>query len=120
MREHAIYVGLPEEFSPPDRAAHRIAMLDTREARQALFARMPEGAWQRWIAHEARIAIALRIVELPEIEGRRAALEQVPPEWLDMVGAYAKSFWKTRDIRAAWRRLREAKRAAEHEVHGHG
>lgn len=113
MRNGAAFIGLPEEFGAPDEAAAVIARFNTLAQRETYFARIPAGGWQRWIAHEARIAIALRIVDEPStLVLRRAAIEQVPEAWRPMVRAYVTTFWKTREIRAIYRQTLLARRAA--------
>jgi hypothetical protein len=107
------FLGLPDEFAPPDRAAAEIAAMPGLLDRLKYFERIPAGAWRDWIAHEARIAIALRIVDggMP-IGDRRAAIEQVPEIWRDQVRAYVLSFWETRHIRAKHRQKLAAQREA--------
>ena len=115
-RAAGLFVGLPEEFSPPEMTADRIATLGTRAEREALWVRIPPN-WQPIIAHFACVAIAVRIADdMPEIEDRRAALAEVPEFWLTQVQAFVKSFWITRDIRAKYREERAAKRARERQA----
>ena len=115
-RAAGLFVGLPEEFSPPEMTADRIAALDVRAEREALWIRIPPN-WQPIIGHFACMAIAVRIADgMPEIEDRRAALAEVPEIWRDQVQAFVKSFWITREIRAKYREERAARRARERQA----
>jgi hypothetical protein len=116
LRAAGLFVGLPEEFSPPEATAERIAALGSRAEREALWIRIPSN-WQPIVGHFACRAIALEIAdEMPEIEDRRAALSEVPEIWLTQVQAFVKSFWSTRDIRARYREERAARRARQEEA----
>jgi hypothetical protein len=96
------FIGLPEEFSPPDRAAERIADLPTLAEREAFWLRIPEG-WRPMIGHFAVRAIACRIEEMPEKHRRQDALASVPEMWREEVKAFVLTLWKTREIRAQHR-----------------
>jgi hypothetical protein len=111
MRE-GLYAGLPKEFSPPDRAAAAIAMLDAGKAREAYFQRIPEG-WRAWVAHEAKIAIALRICGMPDKADRQAQLAAPPEAWREDVKWHVLRLWQTRSIRAEYRAELESRAAAE-------
>ena len=111
-----LFVGLPEEFSPPEVTADRIAALRTRAEREALWIRIPPN-WQPIIGHFACRAIALAISDdIPELEDRRAAMTEVPEFWLPEVQAFVKSFWATKTIRDKYRAERAARRAREKEA----
>lgn len=110
MQEN-LYIGLPKEFSPPTAAAWRIAMLDTSAERLALYLAIPTSGWRKWILHEAKIAIALRIVEMAEKARRQDAIAAVPEDWRHDVKAHVLRLWQTREIRARYEQEKEAKRA---------
>lgn len=105
----ASWAGLPADLAPPDVVALRIANLPTMLERLALFNQIPAG-YQHWVAHHAHMEIALKIVELPELERRREAMLEVPPAWHDKVAAFVRTFWKTRTIRAEYREEQARKR----------
>lgn len=99
----SIYAGLPAEFSSPNDAAARIARLGTAVERIAfLERRIPGGGWRWWVVHEAKLEIALAIVDLPDKQARLDALAEVPAEWLDDVRAHVLRLWRTYDIRAEY------------------
>lgn len=109
-----LYAGLPPEFRSPSHAAERIANLETAAERLALLARIPRG-WHAWIVHEATIAIALQIIELPEKADRQDALAAVPEDWREDARWHALRLWRTRDIRAQYQAELAARRAGERE-----
>lgn len=82
--EHGLFIGLPAEFSPPEKAADHIVALRTRAEREAYFLRIPE-AWRPFIGDFARLFLGMHIGELPTLEERRAALAEVPELWLEEV-----------------------------------
>lgn len=110
MSAEGLFVGLPGEFAPPEKTASRIAALDTVAEREALWLRIPEG-WRPMIGVMARVAIATRIADhMPELEQRRAAVEQVPEIWRAEVRGLVLSYWKTRHLRAEYLAERTVKR----------
>ncbi len=100
---------LPPEFSPPERAAEHIAELKTLADREAYWLRIPE-CWRPMIGEFAVIAIASRIVEMPEKFDRQNALGSVPEVWREQVKAFVVTMWKTREARAQYR-AEQAERA---------
>lgn len=90
---------LPAEFAPPDKAAEQLAALSTRAEREAYWLRIPE-AWRPAVEHHAKQFIGLAIAEMPGLELRRAALEQVPAMWREEVEWHLKRLWNTKDLRA--------------------
>lgn len=93
MNYGSIYAGLPAEFSPPQKAALRLAGMGALTERTAYFDRIPE-LWQRWIAHQASIEIAGVIVALPTKEARKAALLEAPGEWRIEIRAHVLRLWR--------------------------
>jgi len=108
---------LPAEFSPPEKAAERIAALNTVAEREALWLRMPED-WRPMIEILAVHAMASRIADMPQKFDRQNAIASVPELWREQVKALVISFWQTRESRAQYqaelraRRERESRRAA--------
>lgn len=98
----SVYAGLPAEFSSPNDAARRIARLGAAAERLALLERIPPGGWRWWVIHEAKLEIALEIVELPDKASRQEALAEVPEEWSEDVRAHVLRLWRTYDIRAEY------------------
>lgn len=109
MSTTGLFAGLPAEFSPPEKAAERIAELRTLAEREAYFIRIPS-QWRPFIGDLVPIAIASRIVELPEKAQRQDALASVPDFWRDLVRKLTVSLWQTREIRAAYQAELAAKR----------
>lgn len=95
-----IYIGLPDRFRSPTHAAAEIAMLDRAAERLDLLEQVPAGGWRRWVLHEAKVAIAARIVDLPRKSERQDALAAVPDEWREDVKAHVLRLWKAAEIRA--------------------
>lgn len=93
MKNGGIYLGLPAEFRPPQKAAQRLADMTTLAQREAYFARIP-AQWQRWIAHQAMIQIAAEIVALPGVAERREALLEAPFAWRDEIRAHVLRMWR--------------------------
>lgn len=93
------FAGLPEEFSPPEKTADRIAALSTIAEREALWLRIPE-QWRPMIGELAMHMMACRIADMPQKFDRQNALASVPEIWRTLVKALVVSFWKTREIRA--------------------
>ncbi len=110
MRYSDLWVGLPEEFAPPEKAAEHIAALNTCAEREAYFIRIPKGGWQKMIGHFAVNAIAARIVEMPEKVQRQDALAAVPDFWREDVKKMVLSLWQTKEAREAWKAERDAKK----------
>ena len=106
----SIFAGLPEEFSPPEAAAERIADLRTVAEREAYWLRIPQG-WRTMIGHFAVIAIASRIVEMPEKADRQNAIYSVPEIWREQVKRFVLTMWATREIRAEHRAEQAARRS---------
>jgi hypothetical protein len=79
-----LFIGLPAEFSPPEKAADAIVALRTRAEREAYWLRLPE-QWRPFIGELCRLFLGLHIGQLETLEARRAALAEVPPIWLDEV-----------------------------------
>jgi len=96
----SIYLGLPARFRSPTHAAAEIAALDSAADRRALLEQVPAGGWRRWVLHEAKIAIAARIVDMPRKADRQDALAAVPDEWRDEVKTHVLRLWKAAEIRA--------------------
>lgn len=101
--------GLPAEFSPPDQAAARIVALPTRAEREAYWLRIPE-PWRPLIGHLVQLHLGMTISELPDVESRRKALEEVPGIWLEEVRWHVRRLFNTREIRAQYRAERAADR----------
>lgn len=95
----SLYLGLPDRFRSPSHAALEIAALDRADDRRALLGEVPAGGWRRWVLHEAKIAIAARIVDMPRKADRQDALAAVPDEWRDEVKAHVLRLWKAAEIR---------------------
>jgi hypothetical protein len=108
---------LPAEFSPPERAADHIAEMKALADREAYWLRIPE-CWRPMIAQFAVIAIASRIVEMPEKFDRQNAIASVPEFLRERVKAFVLTMWQTRELRAQYqaelraRRDRESRHAA--------
>lgn len=113
----ANHIGLPEEFSPPEKAAERIAELNTIAEREALWLRLPE-PWRPMIEIFTVQAIACRIAEMPEKFDRQNAIASVPEMWREQVKAKVISFWITREIRATYRAEQAARRERERQSNG--
>lgn len=79
-----LFLGLPAEFSPPEKAADHIVGLRTRAEREAYWLRIPE-RWRPFIGEFTRLFLGLYIGGLPTLEARRAALAEVPEMWLEEV-----------------------------------
>jgi hypothetical protein len=104
-------VALPEEFSPPEKAADRIADLRTLAEREAYWLRIPE-CWRPMIGILAVYAIASRIVGMREKFDRQNAIASVPEIWREQVKALVLAWWATREIRAAHQAELAARREA--------
>jgi hypothetical protein len=98
MKSGGIFLGLPAEFTPPERAAERLAKLVTRAEREAYWLRIPEG-WRYFIGYVAALAIGHDIVALATLEARREALEQVPPILREQVEWRVMHLWRTKELR---------------------
>lgn len=103
------FTGLPEEFSPPEKTAERLAELKTLAEREAYWLRVPV-CWQPLIGQLAVMAMASRIVEMPEKFERQNALASVPEFLRERVKAFVLTMWQTREIRARHRAEQEARR----------
>ncbi len=90
---------LPAEFSPPEKAAERIAELNSLAEREAYWLRIPE-CWRPMIGGLAVHAMARRIYEMPLKFDRQNAIASVPELWRSQVKALVLSFWATRHLRA--------------------
>jgi hypothetical protein len=108
----SVYAGLPAEFSSPNDAALRVARLGTAAERLALLNHVPPG-YRWWVVHEAKLDIALAIVELPDKAARQEALAEVPEAWGDDVRAHVLRLWRTYDIRAEYQAELAAAREAK-------
>jgi hypothetical protein len=74
----SIFQNLPDEFSPPDRAAeHLVKELKTRAEREAYWLRIPE-AWRYYVGYIAALMFGHELCGVTELAARRAALEEVP------------------------------------------
>ena len=93
MKSGSIYLGLPAEFRPPQKAAQRLADMDKLTQREAYFARIPP-QWQAWVRHQAIIQIAGEIVALPTKEERKEALLEAPVAWRDEIKAHVVRLWR--------------------------
>lgn len=114
MRSSARYMAttgepLPAEFCPPERAAERIAALNTIAEREALWLRIPE-PWRKFIGDFVPMAIASRIVEMPTKLERQNALASVPDMWRDHVRGLVVSLWQTKTIREEYQAELAARR----------
>jgi len=89
------YLGLPDDLAPPRAVARRIAALDTRAEREALFARVPQ-EWQPWVAYSAILAIAERILAEPELVRRGAIFDATPEPWRGTVRSRVTGAWFAR------------------------
>lgn len=107
-----VFAGLPEEFSPPERTAERIAHLNTVAEREALWLRIPQGS-RPMVGHFAVRAIACRIVEMPEKLDRQNAIWSVPEMWREEVKRFVLTLWSTREIRARYQAELAARRERE-------
>ncbi len=104
-----LFAGLPAEFSPPEKAADDIVRLATRAEREAYWLRIPE-RWRPFIGEFAKLFLGLHICELPTLESRRQALEEVPPMWADEVRWHTTYLFRSREARAEYRAEQAAKR----------
>ena len=93
-----LFIGLPAEFSPPERAAERLAGLATRADREAYWLRIPE-PWRYFIGYVAALAIGLDIVELETLDERRQAMAEVPEVLRAEVEWRVRHLWGSKEIR---------------------
>lgn len=83
-----LFIGLPAEFSPPEKAADHIVALRTAAEREAYWLRIPE-QWRPFIGDFARLFLGIHIGGLQTLEARRQALEEVPLMWREEVRWHA-------------------------------
>lgn len=108
--DYGLFIGLPAEFSPPEKAADHIVALRTRAEREAYWLLIPE-RWRPFIGEFVRLFLGMHIGQLATLEERRSALAEVPEMWLPDVQWHVKAVYRwSRDPEAAeaLRRHREA------------
>ena len=91
-------VDFPAEFASPDKAAERIAALNTIAEREALYLRLPAD-WQPMVSDYVVPAISRRIYAMPRKLDRQNAIHSVPDLWREQVKKMVMSFWETRHLR---------------------